>query len=571
VEVRTDCGITGGGDGAAGEDLLLARPEMVIGRSPFEVEAIFEDLRRYPGHQERPGASRCGGLDTAIWDALGQAVGLPVSRLIGAQHRTAVRPYCTALYRRDWPDLAAGLCAEARRWKAQGFQSLKMNIGYTPETDVRIVRAVREAVGGETGLAVDSNCAYSVGAAVALGRRLEEYNLLWWEEPILAGDLAGYGTGEDYETVVNALEWYAQEMRHARDVILTDVEETHRHQVISQPLGVAVAFLAWNFPLLNVGFKLGPALAAGCSIILRPSSSSPLSAYVLAEICRDVEFPAGVVNILCGPADPVAKTLSSSPIPRLVTMIGSSETGRRLIAESATTVKRMSMELGGNAPVLVFPDADVEAAARDVAALKYGNCGQICVSPNRIFVHRDLMPRFEELLRTQASRIKVGFGRENQPSMGPLIDAQARQRVQSLVDDAVAQGAELVCGSETPASGKGFFYPATILRKVRPEMRVAREEVFGPVASLIEFEDEDAVVREANNTEYGLVAYLYTRDLARSQRIAERLEAGEVQINGFKYSIYLPHGGVKESGIGKDCSYLALDDYLVKKRITVAV
>jgi succinate-semialdehyde dehydrogenase/glutarate-semialdehyde dehydrogenase len=378
-------------------------------------------------------------------------------------------------------------------------------------------------------------------------------------------------TAEDYETVVNALEWYADEMKHARDSILTDVEDTHRHQIISQPVGVAVAFLAWNFPLLNVGFKLGPALATGCTMILRPSSSSPVSAYVLGEICHEAGFPNGVVNVLCGPAEEVATTLSASPIPRLVTMIGSSETGRRLIAQSATTVKRMSMELGGNAPVLVFPDADLEKAAGEVAALKYGNCGQICVSPNRIFVHRDVASRFQELLRAKACQVRVGFGRENQPTMGPLIDGKARERVHGLVTDALANGAELVCGGQMPpAAQKGFFYPPTILRDVRPEMRVAREEVFGPVASLIEFQDEESVVRKANHTEYGLVAYLYTRDVGRCQRIAERLEFGEVMVNGFKYSIYLPHGGVKESGIGKDCSYLALDDYLVKKRISVA-
>jgi D-galactarolactone cycloisomerase len=192
VEVTTDCGITGWGDGGADEALLLAHPEIVIGRSPFEVEAIYEQMRRPPGPQERPGPSRCGGLDTALWDAFGQAVGLPVSRLLGTVHRTTIQPYCTALYRKDWPDLAEGLCAEALGWKQQGFRTLKMKIGYDPETDVRIVRAVRQAIGTETGLAVDANCGYSVGAALALGGRLAEFNLLWWEEPILADDLAGY-------------------------------------------------------------------------------------------------------------------------------------------------------------------------------------------------------------------------------------------------------------------------------------------------------------------------------------------------------------------------------------------
>lgn len=377
-------------------------------------------------------------------------------------------------------------------------------------------------------------------------------------------------TAEDYETVVNALEWYPQEMQRTRDLILPDMENTHYHQVISQPAGVVAAFLAWNFPLLNVGFKLGPALAAGCSIILRPSSSSPLSAYVLGEICREVNFPAGVVNILCGPSDPVATTISRSAIPRVITMIGSSETGRKLIAQSATSIKRMSMELGGNAPAIVFPDAGLETAAREIAALKFGNCGQICVAPNRIFVHQDVLERFTELFLCEARRVKVGFGREAQPTMGPLIDGKARQRIDEMVREAVGQGAGLLCGGKVPPHlPKGYFYEPTVLANVNPTMRVFREEIFGPVAPLISFRDEEEVLAMANDTEYGLASYAYTEDVRRVKRLSERLEFGEVQINGFKYSIYLPHGGIKESGIGKDCSQYALEDYLIRKRVTI--
>lgn len=377
-------------------------------------------------------------------------------------------------------------------------------------------------------------------------------------------------TAEDYQTVVDALEWYPQEMRHARDTILPDVDNTFRHQVITQPVGVAAAFLAWNFPLLNVGFKLGPALAAGCSVLLRPSSSSPLSAYVLGGICHAVGLPAGVVNILCGPADTVASTISRSPIPRVVTMIGSSETGRRLIAESATTVKRMSMELGGNAPVLVFADADVETAAREAAALKFGNCGQICVAPNRIFVEEAVYARFRELFLAHARNVRVGFGRENQPTMGPLIDAKSRERIDGMVRSAVADGATLTLGGRRPEDlEKGHFYEPTVLENVTPSMRVFREEIFGPVAPLLRFTSEDEALASANDTEYGLVAYLYTRDVARARRLSEALEFGEVMVNGFKYAIDLPHGGIKESGVGKDCSHYALEDYLIRKRITV--
>ena len=377
------------------------------------------------------------------------------------------------------------------------------------------------------------------------------------------------GTAEDYQTVVDSLEWYAEEMRRHRDTVLPDAQGTFRHEVITQPVGVVAAFLAWNFPLLNVGFKLGPALAAGCSIIIRPSSASPLSAYVLGEICAAVGFPAGVINILCGPTAEVAETISTSTIPRVLTMIGSSETGRRLIAQGATSIKRLSMELGGNAPVLVFEDADVETAAREVAALKFGNCGQICVAPNRIFVHESLYARFAELLIGHAKAVRIGFGRDSGATMGPLIDARARDFVEALVASAVDQGAKLSCGGARPAHlTKGFFYEPTVLESVTPAMRVFREEIFGPVAPLIPFRDEADVVSMANDTEYGLVAYVYTRDLARSRRVAEALEFGEVMLNGFKYAIDLPHGGIKESGIGKDCSHYALEDYLIRKRIT---
>lgn len=377
-------------------------------------------------------------------------------------------------------------------------------------------------------------------------------------------------TAEDYETVVHSLDWYAQEMMRTRDLILPDVEDTHRHMVISQPVGVVAAFLAWNFPLLNVGFKLGPALAAGCSIILRPSSSSPLSAYVLGEICHQVGLPAGVVNILCGPAEEVAETISRSSIPRLVTMIGSSETGRRLIAQSASSIKRMSMELGGNAPALVFPDAPMEAAVEDLATLKFGNCGQVCVSPNRIFIHEEAYEEFERRFVDRARAVRVGFGRDNRPSMGPLINGAARERVHSLVQDAVQQGAKILCGGRVPPElPKGYFYEPTVLADVHPKMRVFREEIFGPIAPLIRFREEADVIAQANDTEYGLVAYVYTRDVDRVRRLAEELEYGEVMINGFKYSISLPHGGIKESGVGKDCSQWALEDYLVKKRITI--
>lgn len=380
------------------------------------------------------------------------------------------------------------------------------------------------------------------------------------------------GAEEDYGTVVNALQWYPEEMKRTRDEMIPDEEGNFTHKMITQPAGVVVAFLAWNFPLLNVGFKIGPALAAGCSLILRPSSNSPLSAYILGELLHKINFPKGVVNILCGPTEEVADTLSSSKIPRVVALIGSSETGRKIIANSATSIKKICMELGGNAPVLVFDDADVKNAASDVAALKTGNSGQICVAPNRIFVHKKVFADFEKLLKEKFENTKIGFGRENKPDMGPMIDKKSRDRVLKMVKDDVAAGATLVMGGKIPKGMEtGAFMEPTILKNIKSNHRCFREEIFGPVAALIEFEDEEKVIEMANDTEYGLSSYLYTNDVNRIQRVSERLEFGEVHTNGFKYSIYLPHGGIKESGIGYDCSHLALEDYLSKKRITIKI
>lgn len=379
-------------------------------------------------------------------------------------------------------------------------------------------------------------------------------------------------TAEDLQLLVDALAYYPRAMADMKDLELPNPDASFSHRLVSRPVGVVVAILAWNFPLLNIGYKLGPALAAGCTIIIKPSHKSTLSAYLLGEIAAEINFPQGVINILCGPLAEVSGTLSSSTIPRLLTMIGSSASGRSLIAQGATSIKRMSMELGGNAPALVFADADLEKAAKEIAALKFGNSGQICVSPNRIFVHVAVVSEFVQRLARNAAAVRVGFGRDSNASMGPLVDEQARQRVDGLVKSAVEDGARIVCGGKVPnRMREGFYYEPTVLTGVSEQMRIYREEIFGPVASIIEFDNEQKVIRAANDTDYGLVAYAYTQDRERIQRITERLDFGEIMINGFKYAIDLPHGGIKESGMGKDCSVLALDDYLAKVRVTTAL
>ena len=377
---------------------------------------------------------------------------------------------------------------------------------------------------------------------------------------------------EDIESLINALEWYPQEMLHRRDQIIPDPDGTHRHLLVSEPRGVVVGILAWNFPLLNLSFKLGPALASGCSIILKPSKESPVSAYIVGEICHRIGFPAGVVNVICGAAADTSIPLCGSKDVDVLTLIGSSETGLKIIEQSTCSIKKFGMELGGNAPAIVFADGNLEEAASTIAALKYGNCGQICVSPNRIFVEGKVYDEFMKLFLDKVRRIKTGFGRGAGVAMGPLVSEEARSRVLEVIADAVARGARLTAGGNVPKGmDAGFFLEPTVLEDIVPGMRAYDEEMFGPVASIVRFDGEEQLRGMVNIASAGLSSYLFTLDHAKIQFYTRFMEYGEVHVNGCKYAIYLPHGGIKESGIGHDCSHLALDDYLHIKRITIKI
>lgn len=380
------------------------------------------------------------------------------------------------------------------------------------------------------------------------------------------------GAYEDIEAIINGLEWYPAAMKNMRDEQIPDYENTHTHKMVHQPAGVAVAYLAWNFPLLNVGFKIGPALASGCSIIIKPSAASPLSAYLIGKILHDIDFPAGVVNILCGPSSEVAHTMTTSTIPAVLTMIGSTATGQKVIADSTTSIKKLGMELGGNAPFIVFEDADFDKALDLAIGLKFGNTGQICVAANRIFVHQSIYDTFLKEYIKRASELKLGHGIDSDADMGPMVSRKDRDRMFDLIKDATSKGAKLEYGGNIPeGKEKGNWLEPTVLSGMTPEMDVFRKETFGPIASLMSFETDDEVLTLANDTEYGLASYIFTNNHKRIERFSRDLQFGEIQINGVKYSIYLPHGGIKNSGIGHDCSHLALDDYLVKKRISMAI
>ena len=377
-------------------------------------------------------------------------------------------------------------------------------------------------------------------------------------------------TQEDFDSLKNSLAFYAEEISRMRPESLADRDGTHSHLLTHEPVGVAAAFLAWNFPLLNLAFKIGPAMAAGCPLVVKPSFKSPLSAYAVGELCAQVGVPAGAVNIICGDDAEVGDALSSSTIPALLTLIGSARTARRIMEKGATSVKRHSMELGGNAPVLVFADADLDLAADIVCAVKFGVAGQICVTPNRVFVEKSVAKKFREKVVARAEKKKPGVGRG--ANMGPLIDRAAWERVDGLVRDAKKSGAKVLTGGGRPKGVKtGHFYAPTVVDGVTERMRIYREEIFGPVVGLINFSDEASVLRAANDTEAGLTAYVFTADIGKAERCARKLRFGEIQINGVKYAIDLPHGGVKQSGVGCDCSHLALRDYLAPKRITRAL
>ena len=381
------------------------------------------------------------------------------------------------------------------------------------------------------------------------------------------------GSKEDIDSLINSLDFYPDAMKnHFSDSIIEDKENTHNHTLKNYPIGVVVAYLAWNFPLLNLAFKIGPALASGCSIIIKPSEESPVSAYLIGKILNDINFPAGVVNIICGEPEIVATTLSKSKIPRLITMIGSTSTAKKVYADSSTSIKRLSMELGGNAPFIVFDDADLDAAIDLAIGIKFGNSGQICVAANRFFIHDKIYDTFLKFYLERVKKLKLGFGVDSSPDMGPLITVKSRDRILDLISDSIKNGAKLEYGGKIPENfSDGNWLEPTVITNVSQDMRIFNEEIFGPVASIIKFSNDNEVLKLANSTDYGLASYIFTNNKKRIDFFSENLNFGEVQVNGIKYAIYLPHGGIKESGIGHDCSHLALYDYLTKKRISVAL
>ena len=436
-----------------------------------------------------------------------------------------------------------------------------------------LIANVQKAGAEETNLAIDA-----ANRALPTWRKLtakeRSQRIKRWGELMLSNqkDLAtllsreqGKPLAEAMGEVVYAasfLEWFAEEAKRAYGDVIPSHKADARIIVVKEAIGVVAAITPWNFPLAMVTRKVGPALAAGCTMILKPSEETPLSAFALAVLAEQAGIPPGVFNVVSGDAVAIGGALQASGIVRKLSFTGSTRTGKLLMRQAADTLKKVSLELGGNAPFIVFDDADIDAAVKGAMASKFRNTGQTCVCVNRFFIQDGVYETFTGKLAEAVAAMRVGNALDGETEQGPLINAAALAKVELHVGDALEKGAKLLCGGRRHALG-GTFYEPTILAEARSDMLIAQDETFGPVAACFRFTDEAEVLQRANDTPYGLSAYFYSRDIGRVWRMAEGLEAGMVGINeGIISTEVAPFGGIKESGLGREGSKYGLEDYL---------
>ncbi|MHC8285708.1 NAD-dependent succinate-semialdehyde dehydrogenase [Pseudomonas sp. XS1P51] len=444
-----------------------------------------------------------------------------------------------------------------------------------------LVGRVPKAGRAETIKAIEgAEQAYRLWSARTAGERAKVVKR--WYDLIVenADDLALILTAEQGKPLAEAkgeilygaafFEWFAEEAKRVYGEILPAAQPGQRLLVLRQAIGVCAAITPWNFPMAMIPRKAGPAIAAGCSMVLKPASATPFSALALAELGHRAGLPAGVFSVVTGAAGEVGDELSTHPLVRKVTFTGSTEVGRSLMAKAAGTIKKVALELGGNAPLIIFDDADIEVAVTGAIASKFRNMGQTCVCANRIYVQSGIHDRFVARFAEAVAALKVGDGQAEGVQQGPLIDEAAVRKVQEHIEDALALGARIVTGGHRHALGQTFFEP-TVLADVTACMRIAVEETFGPVAPVFRFETEAEVIAAANDTEFGLAAYFFTRDNARVWRVSEALEVGIVGVNTGATSYEgAPFGGVKSSGIGREGSHHAIEEFTELKYVCVA-
>lgn len=395
-----------------------------------------------------------------------------------------------------------------------------------------------------------------------------------WYQLILANadDLARMMTLEQGKPLAEAkgevvyaasfIEWFAEEAKRLYGDTIPTTGSDRRLMVIRQPIGVCAAITPWNFPAAMITRKVAPALAAGCTVVVKPAEQTPFTALALADLAQRAGFPPGVFNVLTGDPMAIGGVLTASPIVRKLSFTGSTEIGRLLMAQCAPTIKKLSLELGGNAPFIVFDDADIDAAVAGALVSKYRNAGQTCVCANRLLIQDSAYDEFAEKLAVAVKAFSIGNGLDTGVNIGPLIDDEAVLKVEAHVADAVEKGAGVLVGGQRHAAGERFYEP-TVLVDVTPDMRIAREETFGPVAPLFRFTTEEEAIRMANDTEFGLAAYFFARDVGRVFRVGEALEYGMVGINtGIISNEVAPFGGIKQSGVGREGSRYGIEEYL---------
>jgi succinate-semialdehyde dehydrogenase/glutarate-semialdehyde dehydrogenase len=446
----------------------------------------------------------------------------------------------------------------------------------------KVLAAVSDGSVADAGSAVDAAAAALPGwAATAPRKRSEILRRAFELMTERAGDLAELISSENGKALADAkgevayaaefFRWYAEEAVRADGTVATAPSGANRILVVRQPVGVCVLVTPWNFPAAMATRKIGPALAAGCTVVLKPASDTPLTALAMAAILAEAGVPAGVVNVL--PSRSSGKVVSAmlhDPRVRKVSFTGSTEVGRILLAQAADNVVNTSMELGGNAPFVVFADADLDAAVDGAMVAKMRNAGEACTAANRFYVEEPVAGAFAARLAERMSALRVGPGTSPDTEVGPLVNEDTVAKVDDLVRGALDAGATAVTGGSRP-SGPGYYYPPTVLTGVRPDAAILREEIFGPVAPIVTFTGEQEAVRLANDTEYGLVAYVYTGDLARGLRVCEGIEAGMVGLNrGMVSDPAAPFGGVKQSGLGREGGHEGMLDYLESKYIAVS-
>ncbi|RDU98691.1 NAD-dependent succinate-semialdehyde dehydrogenase [Trinickia dinghuensis] len=466
----------------------------------------------------------------------------------------------------NWQDADSGATFEVRNPATGGA------LAQVPQMGAAETRRAIEAANAAWG-------AWRAQTAKARGAILRK-----WYELMLANadDLAAIMTAEQGKPLAEAkgeiqyaasfLEWFGEEGKRVYGDTIPSPAADRRLVVVKEPIGVCAAITPWNFPAAMITRKAGPALAAGCPMVVKPAEATPLSALALALLAERAGVPAGIFSVVTGDPKAIGAEMTSNALVRKLSFTGSTGVGRLLMSQSAPTIKKLSLELGGNAPFIVFDDADLDAAVVGAIASKYRNSGQTCVCANRIYVHEKVYDAFAEKLRAAvAQQLKVGRGTEPGVTLGPLINEAALLKVEAHIADALSKGAQVVTGGKRHALGHHFFEP-TILTGVTSSMMVAKEETFGPVAPLFKFGSDDEVVRMANDTEFGLAAYFYSRDIGRVWRVAEALEYGMVGINtGLISNEVAPFGGVKQSGLGREGSHYGIDEYVVVKYLCMGI